>query len=42
MVRLPRFHGILSCQSDAGKMVRELELERFGYRADAKDPAFFS
>ncbi len=24
------------------KVVRELELERFGYRVDAKDPAFFS
>ena len=22
--------------------MRELELERFGYRVDAKDPAFFS
>ena len=24
------------------KVVRDLELERFGYRVDAKDPAFFS
>src|SRR5438132_11639229 len=24
------------------RIVRELELERFGYRVDAKDPAFFS
>src|SRR6202166_5212820 len=24
------------------KVVRELELEKFGYRVDAKDPAFFS
>ncbi|MGD1092765.1 MAG: NAD(P)/FAD-dependent oxidoreductase, partial [Bryobacteraceae bacterium] len=24
------------------RVVRELELERFGYRVDAKDPAFFS
>ena len=24
------------------KVVRELQLERFGYRVDAKDPAFFS
>src|SRR3984957_1913775 len=24
------------------KIVRDLELERFGYRVDAKDPAFFS
>ena len=24
------------------KVVRELELERYGYRVDAKDPAFFS
>src|ERR1700689_2542545 len=24
------------------KVVRDIELERFGYRVDAKDPAFFS
>src|SRR3974377_1571668 len=24
------------------RIVRELELERFGYQVDAKDPAFFS
>src|SRR6202161_168131 len=24
------------------RIVRDLELERFGYRVDAKDPAFFS
>src|SRR5579871_1278944 len=24
------------------RIVRELELERYGYRVDAKDPAFFS
>src|SRR5579864_5600966 len=24
------------------RIIRELELERFGYRVDAKDPAFFS
>src|SRR3984893_177423 len=24
------------------KVVRDLELEKFGYRVDAKDPAFFS
>src|SRR6266576_6368529 len=24
------------------KVIRDLELERFGYRVDAKDPAFFS
>ena len=26
----------------SGKVVKELELERFGYHVDAKDPAFFS
>ena len=33
-----------SCLSSLmqAKVVRELELERFGYRVDAKDPAFFS
>src|ERR1041385_9419586 len=24
------------------RIIRELELEKFGYRVDAKDPAFFS
>ncbi len=36
-----RLHRILSSLMQE-KVVRELELEKFGYRVDAKDPAFFS
>jgi len=39
---IPSLHGAYLTSLLQERIVRDLELERFGYQVDAKDPAFFS